>query len=102
MDSKIMATSNSGNYDSGFPNHHHHPHHHMKNTQVFKRKHVSTVDDDYDSRLLPAPPSIKADGTSQQPFKSVQMSMNSINMERTQRIQESGAEYMVAKSGNKQ
>ena len=61
----------------------------------FKKKHVGAPDEDYDG-LFPVPSSAKADGPgSTQPFKSVQMSMNSIKMERTQRIQDSGAEYLA-------
>lgn len=59
----------------------------------FKKKHIGAPDEDYDG-LFPVPSSAKADGPgSTQPLKSVQMSMNSIKMERTQRIQDSGAEY---------
>ena len=61
----------------------------------FMKKQVSAPDEDYDG-LFPVPSSAKADGPgSSQPFESVQMSMNSIKMERTQRIQDSGAEYLA-------
>lgn len=62
MDTRYQHTMGDSNYDSGFPNNH------KKSSQVFKRKHVNTVEDDYEERILPAPSSVKVDS---QPLKSV-------------------------------